>query len=239
MLAVARSLRPVRRAAPPASRLRTMATALPVGTKFFIDSFLLRQWGPDASGTVLPQTVTPADVLARVEEAHASGDAPLVDGYAPFCKHVFVKSWFECVPGVLPITDANRHAVRSGYTARRPEELAVLSRWFDYDDVKSQLKPAAWLDCILYSNDQLAAEAAALPASERVPLPAGVPWGIISIKAQDEAYETPMQPITAMRNALGREHGGSGVPIDRAAYDAAVAYWADKAAVVRGQGKGE
>lgn len=27
------------------------------------------------------------------------------------------------------------------------------------------------------------------------------PWGIISIKAQDEDFELPMQPITMMRNA--------------------------------------
>jgi hypothetical protein len=45
-------------------------------------------------------------------------------------------------------------------------------------------------------------------------LPA-VPWGIISVKAQDEGFETPMQPITMMRNALGREEGGSGVVLDR------------------------
>ena len=31
-----------------------------------------------------------------------------------------------------------------------------------------------------------------------------VPWGIISVKAQDEDYETPMQPITIMRNSLVR-----------------------------------
>lgn len=35
---------------------------------------------------------------------------------------------------------------------------------------------------------------------------------------QMEPYETPMQPITMMRNALGREEGGSGVPVDRDAY---------------------
>ena len=29
-----------------------------------------------------------------------------------------------------------------------------------------------------------------------------VPWGIISVKAQDEDFETPMQPITIMRNSL-------------------------------------
>ena len=30
------------------------------------------------------------------------------------------------------------------------------------------------------------------------------PWGIISVKAQDEDYETPMQPVTIMRNSLVR-----------------------------------
>ena len=215
------------------------AAALPVGTTFFVDAFCARQWAPSASGTALPASVSPADLLARVELAHAAGDAPLVDGYAPFCKHVFVRAWFDVAPGALPITPANAPKLKSGYTRRRPEELAVLARWFEYEDVKEELGTAAWLDVILYSNDQLAKEAAALPAAERTPLPAGVPWGIISVKAQDEPFETPMQPITALRNALGREEGGSGVPLDRKAYDAAVAYWSERAAVVRGGGAGE
>ncbi len=36
---------------------------------------------------------------------------------------------------------------------------------------------------------------------------------------QNEPFETPMQPITMLRNALGREEGGSGVPIDKEAYN--------------------
>jgi hypothetical protein len=32
-------------------------------------------------------------------------------------------------------------------------------------------------------------------------------------------------PITMMRNALGVEEGGSGVPIDRDAYARSVAFW--------------
>lgn len=40
-----------------------------------------------------------------------------------------------------------------------------------------------------------------------------------------------MQPITVMRNALGREEGGSGVPIDREAYEKACDYW-DKHAII-------
>lgn len=44
-----------------------------------------------------------------------------------------------------------------------------------------------------------------------------------------------MQPITMMRNALGREEGGSGVALDKAAYEAACAYWQTHAPIVAGE----
>lgn len=56
-----------------------------------------------------------------------------------------------------------------------------------------------------------------------------------SIKAQDEPFETPMQPITMMRNSLGREEGGSGVPLNREAYEASTTYWQTHAAIVAGE----
>jgi hypothetical protein len=34
-----------------------------------------------------------------------------------------------------------------------------------------------------------------------------------------------MTPITMMRNALGKEEGGSGVALQREEYDKAVKYW--------------
>jgi hypothetical protein len=40
-----------------------------------------------------------------------------------------------------------------------------------------------------------------------------------------EPEEIPMVPITMLRNALGVEEGGSGVPLDREAYRRAVAFW--------------
>ena len=42
---------------------------------------------------------------------------------------------------------------------------------------------------------------------------------------QDIDYELPMTPITNMRNALGKEYGGSGIPIDRNEYMKCVEYW--------------
>lgn len=50
-------------------------------------------------------------------------------------------------------------------------------------------------------------------------------WGIVSIKPQSVSHETPMNPITIMRNALGVEEGGSGIPLDREAYLKSVAFW--------------
>ena len=34
-----------------------------------------------------------------------------------------------------------------------------------------------------------------------------------------------MQPITAMRNSLGKEYGGSGVDLDFAKYKESVEFW--------------
>jgi hypothetical protein len=34
-----------------------------------------------------------------------------------------------------------------------------------------------------------------------------------------------MQPITMMRNALGRDQGGSGVPLEIEKYKESVAFW--------------
>ena len=161
--------------------------------------------------------------LERVHEEFKTTQN-LVDGYAPFCKHVFVPNEFGCTVGALLITEENKHLLETGYTKRRPEELAVLTRWFPAENVTAPV--ADYLDIILYSREQLIKEHASLykKPEEEISLP-NCPWGIISIKAQKENYETPMNPITMMRNALGKEEGGSGVAIDRDAYAAAVAYW--------------
>lgn len=93
-------------------------------------------------------------------------------------------------------------------------------RWFPASKVEAP--EAKFLDVILYSREQIIKERAAMQDNAPVP---DAPWGIISVKAQDEDYETPMQPITVMRNALGVEEGGSGVSLNREAYTASVEYW--------------
>ncbi|GLC42260.1 hypothetical protein PLESTB_000648900 [Pleodorina starrii] len=208
------------------------AKAMSLTTKtFFLDSFALRQWDdPNYGGTRV--SYDKAAFVQRIQEEFDKG-SPLVDGYAPFCKHVFVPNFVGAKLGALSITDANRAKLQSGYTKRRPEELAVLTRWFSATDV--EVPEAKFLDIILYSREQLIKEYEAMPtkagAGEGLP---DAPWGIISVKAQDEPFETPMQPITMLRNALGREEGGSGVALDREAYEKSVAYWETHATIVEG-----
>jgi len=97
-----------------------------VGPVFFLDGFAQRQWDdPAYQGARF--THDQADFVRRVHEAHAAG-AALVDGYAPFCKHVFVENFTDARVGCVEITAANKHLLETAYQARRPEELAVLGR---------------------------------------------------------------------------------------------------------------
>ena len=50
-------------------------------------------------------------------------------------------------------------------------------------------------------------------------------WGVVGCLATATPEEIPMAPITMLRNALGVEEGGSGVPLDRAAYRRSVEFW--------------
>ena len=87
----------------------------------------------------------------------------------------------------------------------------MLVRWFE-----GLMPPVAnYLIPILYSREQLVREGTSIAAD----------WGIVGCLYTMTADEIPMVPITMMRNALGVAEGGSGVPLDRAAYRASVAFW--------------
>lgn len=141
--------------------------------------------------------------------------AKVLDGYAPFCKLHVHRNWTSTRCLTVPITDDNRHRLRSGYEARTTSELPVLVRWFE--GVEPPV--ANWLVVILYSRAQLAQEGAPIDRD----------WGVVGCLYTLEPEEIPMAPVTMMRNALGVEEGGSGVPIDRAAYSRSVAFWESNA----------
>jgi hypothetical protein len=154
------------------------------------------------------QDITPAQFVERL---NAEAPERVIPGYAPFCRLHVHRNWTSTKGSVIPITDENRHQLRSAYEARTREELPVLVRWFE------GLEPpvANYLVPILYSREQMAKEGTPVDAD----------WGIVGCLYTMEPEEIPMVPITMMRNALGVEEGGSGVPLDRAAYRRSVAFW--------------
>ena len=158
------------------------------------------------------QDITPAQFVERL---NAEAPERVIPGYAPFCWLHVHRNWTSTRCSVIPITDANRHQLRSTYEARTREELPVLVRWFE------GLEPpvANYLVPILYSREQMAKEGTPVDAD----------WGIVGCLYTMEPEEIPMVPITMMRNALGVEEGGSGVPLDRAAYRRSVAFWSSHA----------
>lgn len=139
----------------------------------------------------------------------------VLDGYAPFCKLHVHRNWTSTRCLTVPVTDENRHLLRSAYEARSRQELPVLVRWFE--GVEPPV--ADYLVVILYSAGQLAKEGSPIDRE----------WGVVGCLYTSEPAEIPMAPITMMRNALGVDEGGSGVPIDRDAYRRAVEFWDNNA----------
>jgi hypothetical protein len=192
---------------------------------FVLDPFVIRQFDdPDYTGTRMEWDK--ADFEKRVNDA-ASAGTPLVDGYAPFCKHLFIPNFTPATVPYLKITPENEGFMRSAYDARTEAELPVLVRWFPKESAPPA-PVAKFLDIILYSREQIRKESAAMGTP---PEETDAPWGIISVKAQDVDHELPMQPITMMRNALGAEEGGSGVPLERAKYMESCAFWREHASL--------
>ena len=156
-------------------------------------------------------------------------NSDLKEGYAPFCKHLFIKNFTDADVYYQKITDENKKYLESKYEARTDYELAVLKRYFQ----KINLKPkrAEYLDIILYSKKQIDFEESKIN-KEREKNDIDYDWGVISVKPQDLDCEIPMDPITMMRNALGAEEGGSGVKLDREKYKKSVDFWDNHAVLV-------
>jgi hypothetical protein len=156
---------------------------------------------------------TVQDCTAEEFERYLNEHEPLkvLDGYADFCKLHVHRNWTSTRCLTIPITDGNRHLLRSGYEARSKAELPVLTRWFE----GAEAPVANYLVAILYSCEQLLKEGERIDAD----------WGVVGCLYTAEPEEIPMAPITMMRNALGVEEGGSDVSLDREACRRSVEFW--------------
>jgi hypothetical protein len=164
-----------------------------------------------------PRRNTIQDITAEAFERYLNQHQPLkvLPGYAPFCTLYVYRNWTSTRCLTVPITEENRHLLRCAYEARNSHELPVLVRWFE--GVEPPV--ANYLIPILYSREQLAKEGSPIDAD----------WGVVGCLYTSEPEEIPMAPITMMRNALGVQEGGSGVPLDRAAYLRSVEFWSRNA----------
>ncbi|MEK7766455.1 MAG: DUF3228 family protein, partial [bacterium] len=97
--------------------------------KIGLIEFARRHWRGDFTGTRVIG-LSPDELIALCNQAMEAGTV-LVDGYAPFCKHLFLVNLSATRCGFAPITEENIHLLKSGYVARRESELPVLERWFE------------------------------------------------------------------------------------------------------------
>ena len=124
--------------------------------KIVMDPFCFKQFDPAAGSLFINYDKT--QLTEKVNEFYLTvkDQGGLHDGYAPFCKHLFIENFTEAISGYTKITKENEGFMRSAYEARRENELAVLNRWIDRKLFEEQLghtiPKAKYLDIILYSK---------------------------------------------------------------------------------------
>ena len=192
-----------------------------------LDKFAYRSFDSTRNSNFI--NISKEEFVQKVNELYKS-TKDLVDGYAPFCKHLFVKNFVKGFkPCHLEINEDIKPLIISKYDSRQKNELPVLIRYIDLNSVdKEKIADALYLDLILYSKDQIVSEMKEMKAEEKEineMKEKDFDWGIISIKPLNIDHELPFVPITIMRNSLGKNEGGSGVPLDRKKYMEGVEVW--------------
>ena len=185
-----------------------------------LDQFAFRAFDKTRSSNYI--NMDKQEFLNKVNELYKS-ESMLVDGYAPFCKHLFVENFVKGLKSChLEINKDTEKLIVSKYDSRQKNELPVLIRYIDLNSIdKDKIEDAKYLDLILYSKEQIISEMKEMNDIKNKDFD----WGIISIKPLNIDHELPFVPITIMRNSLGKNEGGSGVPIDRKKYMDGVEFW--------------
>lgn len=187
-----------------------------------------RHFGPEARANKVYGGTS--SVLADLHREGEAGRAIIRPGYADFCQLVFIPNETSTLNPVVQVTEANSHLLRTSYTTRTSgaNEVPYLERYFPRGSVPQER--ASWLGFVLYSGKHLRDVEGDLLDFMNIPIQDS-DQGIVAILGLAGPEETPMTPMTMVRNALGPEFGGSGVPLDRAAYLRSVDFW-DRYALV-------
>ena len=192
-----------------------------------LDQFAFRAFDKTRSSNYI--NMDKQEFLNKVNELYKS-ESMLVDGYAPFCKHLFVENFVKGLKSChLEINKDTEKLIVSKYDSRQKNELPVLIRYIDLNSIdKDKIEDAKYLDLILYSKEQIVSEMTEMKFEEKEINDIknkDFDWGIISIKPLNVNHELPFVPMTIMRNSLGKNEGGSGVPINRKKYMEGVEFW--------------
>ena len=192
-----------------------------------LDQFAFRSFDKTRTSNFI--NMDKQEFLNKVNELYKS-ESMLVDGYAPFCKHLFVENFVKGLKSChLEINKDTEKLIVSKYDSRQKNELPVLIRYIDLNSIdKDKIEDAKYLDLILYSKEQIVSEMTEMKFEEKEINDIknkDFDWGIISIKPLNVNHELPFVPMTIMRNSLGKNEGGSGVPIDRKKYMEGVEFW--------------
>ncbi len=195
--------------------------------RLILDQFAFRSFDKSRNSNYI--NMDKEEFTKKANELYKS-KTQLVDGYAPFCKHLFVENFVKGLKSChLEINEQTEKLIISKYDSRQKNELPVLIRYIDLNSIdREKIPDAKYLDLILYSKEQIISEMIEMKAEEKdinEMKNKDFDWGIISIKPLNVDHELPFVPMTIMRNALGKNEGGSGVPIDRKKYMDGVEFW--------------
>ena len=194
--------------------------------KIEYDPFVTRQFSQNFSGTKVNLEIKDEllEVINETDQYGLGDIGQLLDSEWSFCKYLVIPNEFGVKCAVRPITLDIYPYIRTDYSQRTPEELAVLTRYV-------QLPPgfksadANYIVLVLYSREQLQKEFKPKEEGQEFYFDDNVEWGVVSIMGTMEPKPDPLVPITIMRNALGVEEGGNSMPINIIEYNKSVEFW--------------
>jgi len=107
--------------------------------KIVLDPFCFKQFDPAAGSLYI--SYGKQEFAEKINDFYleVKEKGGLKDGYAPFCKHLFIENFTDAISGFIEITPENERYMRSAYEARRESELPILNRWLDRAALETEL----------------------------------------------------------------------------------------------------
>lgn len=115
-------------------KLKLKMKAINKTQKIVMNDFCLRQFNKSKTQSAI--NYDPIEFALIINEFYLKNkDSKLKEGYAPFCKHLFIENFTDSKPGYVKITSENERFIQSAYEARTEKELPVLKRFIPINNV--------------------------------------------------------------------------------------------------------